>query len=162
MNENKAINLLLKANPIEHYVFEDTKDVRLFNENLKNFVDEYTYGVLQTEKVVSPKEWIIPTKYLEMDIEEYVLNMCNTKEETDRVCLELAMFKWHDLYPLLGLCIYISDIAEERSLILGVGRGSSVSSYVLFLIGIHKVNPLKYNLPLTDFFKEIPIDGKTI
>jgi DNA polymerase III alpha subunit len=34
-----------------------------------------------------------------------------------------------------------------------VGRGSSVASYVLFLIGVHKIDPIKYELPIEEFFK---------
>jgi len=157
MTEDKAVELLLQAKPIEHYAFEDTLDIRKFNTYVDTFVEDYVYGDLHTEEVYSPDEWIIPTKYLDMDIEEYLLSRCDSEEETDRVCLELTMFKIHDLYPLLRLCIYIADLAYEKDIIIGVGRGSSVCSYVLYLIGIHKVNPLKYDLPLTDFFKEIPI-----
>ena len=34
------------------------------------------------------------------------------------------------------------------------GRGSSCSSYVLYLIGVHDVNPIKYDIDFTEFTKE--------
>jgi DNA polymerase III alpha subunit len=42
---------------------------------------------------------------------------------------------------------------RKNKIVWGVGRGSSVASYVLFLIGIHKVNSLKYNLDIKEFLK---------
>ena len=50
---------------------------------------------------------------------------------------------------------YIVDTLRENGIIWGVGRGSSVASYVLFLIGVHKIDSVKYNIPIEEFFKEI-------
>ena len=41
----------------------------------------------------------------------------------------------------------------EKNSSWGVGRGSSVSSYCLYLIGIHMVDSIKYNLDIQEFFK---------
>jgi DNA polymerase III alpha subunit len=35
----------------------------------------------------------------------------------------------------------------------GVGRGSSVASYVLFLIGVHRIDSMKYNLDYKEFLR---------
>jgi DNA polymerase III alpha subunit len=43
---------------------------------------------------------------------------------------------------------------REHGVVWGVGRGSSVASYVLFLIGIHKIDSLYYDLPIDEFLKE--------
>ena len=48
---------------------------------------------------------------------------------------------------------YIIDTLRENNVVWGVGRGSSVASYVLFLLGVHKIDSVKYNLPLEEFFK---------
>jgi DNA polymerase III alpha subunit len=42
---------------------------------------------------------------------------------------------------------------KERNIVWGVGRGSSVASYVLFLIGTHKVDSVKYELDFNEFLK---------
>ena len=42
---------------------------------------------------------------------------------------------------------------RKNNIVWGVGRGSSVSSYVLFLMGVHKVDSMKYNLDIKDFLK---------
>ena len=42
--------------------------------------------------------------------------------------------------------IFLVDTLRQNNVIWGVGRGSSVSSYVLYLIGINRINPMKFNL----------------
>jgi DNA polymerase III alpha subunit len=42
---------------------------------------------------------------------------------------------------------------RANNIVWGVGRGSSVASYVLFLIGIHKVDSLYYDLPIEEFLR---------
>ena len=45
------------------------------------------------------------------------------------------------------------DVSKENNIVLGVGRGSSVASYILYLLGIHKVDSLAYNLDIKEFLK---------
>jgi len=42
---------------------------------------------------------------------------------------------------------------QENKVIWGVGRGSSVASYVLYLIGVHRVNSMYYNLDVGEFLR---------
>jgi DNA polymerase III alpha subunit len=42
---------------------------------------------------------------------------------------------------------------RKNNILWGVGRGSSVASFVLYLIGIHRINSLFYNLPIEEFLK---------
>ena len=42
---------------------------------------------------------------------------------------------------------------KENNIIWGVGRGSSVASYVLFLLGVHKIDSLQYNLNWREFLR---------
>jgi DNA polymerase III alpha subunit len=74
-------------------------------------------------------------------------------EASQRVDMELALYKARNLYSILQLMIYIVDMMRKNSLVWGVGRGSSVASYVLFLIGIHKIDSIKYNLIIEEFLK---------
>jgi DNA polymerase III alpha subunit len=70
-----------------------------------------------------------------------------------RVKTELILYKKLGLYKLLQFLIYLVDIMRENKIVWGVGRGSSVASYVLYLIGIHKINSLKYNLDINEFLR---------
>ncbi len=54
---------------------------------------------------------------------------------------------------LLKTMKYIVDTLRENNIVWGVGRGSSVASYVLFLLGVHKIDSVKYDLPIEEFFK---------
>jgi DNA polymerase III alpha subunit len=44
-------------------------------------------------------------------------------------------------------------VCKENNIVLGVGRGSSVASYVLYLLGVHRVDSLKYDLDIKEFLK---------
>ena len=48
---------------------------------------------------------------------------------------------------------YIVDTLREHNIVWGVGRGSSVASYVLHLLGVHKIDSIKYDIPIGEFFK---------
>ena len=63
------------------------------------------------------------------------------------------MFKDRGLFPVLQLLIYIVDTMRNNNLVWGVGRGSAVSSYVLYILGVHKVNSVKYMLDIQEFLK---------
>ena len=67
--------------------------------------------------------------------------------------MELTMFEERGLFPVIQILIYIVDTMRKHSLVWGVGRGSSVASYVLYILGVHKINSLKYNLDIKEFLK---------
>jgi DNA polymerase III alpha subunit len=67
--------------------------------------------------------------------------------------MELAEFEARKLFPVLQLLIYIIETMRKNSLVWGVGRGSSVASYILYLLGIHKVDSVKYKLDIKEFLK---------
>ena len=73
--------------------------------------------------------------------------------EKDRVKLELKMFLERDMEKFLRFCIYFSDMIKKNNWVVGVGRGSSVASYCLYLLKIHLVDSIKYNLDIKEFLK---------
>jgi DNA polymerase III alpha subunit len=97
--------------------------------------------------------WHMPAEYAEIDIDSWFANKIGTIEQAERVADELALYREGGLYPLLRFLIYIVDLMREHRIVWGVGRGSSVSSYCLFLIGIHKVDSMKFNLDIKEFLK---------
>ena len=99
------------------------------------------------------KNWYIPQEYLDMDIEQYIKNLVKTPEERTRVEYEMQLYKEFGLQNVLKVLKYIIDLMRKNNIVWGVGRGSSVSSYVLFLMGVHKVDSMKYNLDIKDFLK---------
>jgi len=67
--------------------------------------------------------------------------------------MELELYRARNLYPVLQLIIYIVDTLRKHNLVWGVGRGSSVASYVLYLLGVHRVDSHKYTLNIREFLK---------
>ena len=97
--------------------------------------------------------WFMPDNYKNMDIEKYVLMQCKTDEQIERVTIELEEFRQRNLTMLLRQVKYILDTLRSNNIVWGVGRGSSVASLVLHILGVHKIDPIKYNIPLNEFFK---------
>jgi DNA polymerase III alpha subunit len=100
--------------------------------------------------------WNIPREYQELDIEEWVREHSPPWDpEHSRVEQELALYRKHGMIPVLKAMKYIVDTLRANNVVWGVGRGSSVASYVLHIIGVHKIDSVKYKLPIEEFFKEI-------
>jgi len=57
------------------------------------------------------------------------------------------------MFDLLIYLKYLVDTLRSQNIVWGVGRGSSVASYCLYLIGVHKVNSMQYNLDIHEFLK---------
>lgn len=97
--------------------------------------------------------WFIPDLYKSMDVFEYLLSKCSTQEQMERVAEEWILYSDRDLVSLLKLMIYLIQVFRDNGIVWGVGRGSSVSSYILYLIGVHKIDSMKYNLEISEFLK---------
>jgi DNA polymerase III alpha subunit len=97
--------------------------------------------------------WHMPEQYKTMDIAQHVLDSCENQEELQRAGSELLLFQEKDMFMLLRYLKYLVDIMRQHNIIWGVGRGSSTSSFVLFLLGVHKINSMYYDLPIEEFIK---------
>ena len=113
-------------------------------------VDQKTFdGVCQSE-------WFMPDEYKDINVYEYVLGKAKTpcpQHVQDRIWEELDAFKERDMHNLLRYMIYLVDFMRENGIVWGVGRGSSVASYVLYLIGVHKINSIQYGLDWREFLR---------
>lgn len=150
--EQQGIELLYRNKDISDIVFENPTQ---FNQ----FANELDVETLILEANWS-QEFNIPQHYKEIDVEDYVKKLIpngvagtDNAEASQRVEMELALYKARNLYSILQLMIYIVDMMRKNNLVWGVGRGSSVASYVLYLIGVHKINSITYNLDIEEFLK---------
>ena len=110
-------------------------------------VDEKTFdGVCQSE-------WFMPDEYKKLNVHNYILTKELTQEETARAAEELAEFEGRGMINLLRYMIYLVNFMRENNIVWGVGRGSSVASYVLFLIGVHRINSIQYGLDWREFLR---------
>ena len=97
--------------------------------------------------------WYMPQKYYDIDVLQWLLDKCQNNEEKMRVIAEYELFEKKQFIKVLQFLIYFIDTLRANNVVWGVGRGSSVASFCLFLIGVHKINPMLYNLDYTEFLR---------
>lgn len=98
--------------------------------------------------------WFMPSTYAKMDVWTVLVERCTDKAQRDRLALERVEYESRGLNPLLRLMMYLVDEFRTKKIVWGVGRGSSVASFTLYLIGITKINPMKYGLEISEFLKD--------
>jgi DNA polymerase-3 subunit alpha len=97
--------------------------------------------------------WHMPEEYQQLDIAEYILSLCKNEAELQRVGEELLLYQERDLFNLLRFLKYLVDLMTENRVIWGVGRGSSVASFVLYKLGVHRIDSLYYKLDIAEFLR---------
>lgn len=143
-------------------IYLDDNSVDNFNRALKINRDDFQ-GL---KKYIEPIEdiqffdeanqcdWFMPEDKVHHNLVEMLYGMCETEEQRARVDKELELFIQHGMFDLLFYLKYLVDKMREHKIVWGVGRGSSVASYVLYLIGVHKIDSIKYNLDISEFLKD--------
>ena len=99
------------------------------------------------------QHWLMPDDFKSVDIAAHVLSLCKTDAELQRVGEELLLFQERNLFDLLRYLHYLVNVMRDNNIIWGVGRGSSVASYVLYLLGIHRINSMFYDLDPREFLR---------
>jgi len=98
--------------------------------------------------------WFMPDEYKSLDIESWLWEQCPPWDpEHTRLEEELQAYKARNMLDLLRWLKYFVDTCSKEEVLWGLGRGSSVASYVLYLIGVHSINPIKYNLDWQEFLR---------
>ena len=135
-----------------------------------NSAVQETYSGFPTVKVYTPADykeeiplelfhrgqqqtWYMPRAYQDLDIAQHILDLCKTDAELQRVGEELLLYQERDLFNLLRYLKYFVDTMRANSVLWGLGRGSSVASYVLYLLGVHKIDSMFYDLDITEFLR---------
>jgi DNA polymerase III alpha subunit len=97
--------------------------------------------------------WHMPEEYKQLDIAELVISLCDTPEKLQRAGHELLLYQERGLFDLLRYLKYLVDVMRDNHVIWGVGRGSSVASYVLYLLGVHRIDSMYYDLNAQEFLR---------
>lgn len=123
-------------------------------ETLYSALDKLTMSIEDFDEM-NQNNWFIPDEYKNIDLHKYCLDRC-ADEVVDcaRVCEELYAFEKRGLDDLLRYIIYLVDFMRANDIVWGVGRGSSVASFVLYIIGIHRINSIQYELDWREFLRE--------
>jgi DNA polymerase III alpha subunit len=153
---------LLYKNPsatLDHLIVENPE---LYNDAIKHFYLElfplkkyHETNDLSIEEFDAQNiaNWHMPDEYKKLDIVSYIVTLCNTDLELDRVAQELLLYEQRNLFDLLRFLKYMVDLFKKHNVVYGIGRGSSTASYVLYLIGVHKINSITYDLDIKEFLK---------
>ena len=148
-NITEVIEGIKKHGPdiLEHCVLDDAN---IYLERIEKEFLNYP----KPKKSIDSNNWFMPDNYKKIDIEKFVLDACTTEEYKQRAQIELEEFSKRNLTMLLKQVKYIVDTLRKNNIVWGVGRGSSVASLVLHILGVHKIDPIKYDIPLNEFFKK--------
>ena len=148
-NITEVIEGIKKHGPdiLEHCVLDDAN---IYLERIEKEFLNYP----KPKTSIDSNNWFMPDSYKEIDIEKFVLDACTTEEYKQRAQIELEEFSKRNLTMLLKQVKYIVDTLRKNNIVWGVGRGSSVASLVLHILGVHKIDPIKYDIPLNEFFKQ--------
>lgn len=149
-----------KITNLDKIFLEDAEELEKFNAAVKENYDKMGEMQIYRPPTTSIEEfdqqnqshWFMPADYCP-NLVEYLYGCCTTDEQRDRVSQELELYIQHGMYDLLHYLKYLVDTMREHKVVWGVGRGSSVASYVLYLIGVHKVDSIKYELDIHEFLK---------
>jgi DNA polymerase III alpha subunit len=120
-----------------------------------NFLEPYeTHFETNEYDAACQSNWNMPEEYKLLDIEQWILEQSPPWDPNfTRVKEELEVYKARNMLDLLRWLKYFVDTCSKENIVWGVGRGSSVASYVLYLIGIHSIDSIKYNLDWREFLR---------
>jgi DNA polymerase III alpha subunit len=135
----------------------DLETAALILEDVPGFIeyDKYAEENLTVAEFDhrNQQDWFMPQEYKQLDIAKHVLDLCQNEAELQRVGEELLLYQERNLFDLLRYLKYLVDVMQTNHMIWGVGRGSSVASYVLYLLKVHRVNSMFYDLDPAEFLR---------
>ncbi|AXH72812.1 MAG: DNA polymerase III alpha subunit [Caudoviricetes sp.] len=159
--DDQIVNMKMCGININNFCITSEEDV-IQNNNFKSKVDSDIEKLQSYKKSTIPideyfndikKNFIIPQSYLDIDLYNYLLSTCNDIVETKRIEYEYSIIVDREMVDFFKCIIYLVDFFRDNDILWGLGRGSSVSSFALYKIGIHKINSIKFNLDCHEFFK---------
>lgn len=152
---NQGIIELAYQDKLDHAIFEWQNLVSKDQfARVSRYLDNWPFEFKSTD--AAARKWFTPNGYQEINLNEYVLSRCKNDVQMRRAMDELAIIDHLQAEHIFKHLIYLVDKWRSENRVWGVGRGSSVSCFVLYLIGINKINPLDYDLSMTEFFKIDP------
>jgi DNA polymerase III alpha subunit len=163
MKIDKFGNAIYEDKDLVEIIYSDKEHLleKIYTENIKDFKnlptkkinpDIYNISIKEFDQVCQ-NEWFMPDEYKNFNIVEFVLNQTTNEEQYQRTVEELTEYENRNMLNLLRWLKYIVDTCRLNNIVWGVGRGSSVSSYVLYLLGVHRIDSVKYDLDWKEFLR---------
>ncbi len=157
----RAFELLMGGQDITRLLVEDGDDVRLHNATCQTY-DKIEFRLTppsdpgctaEEEHARRSSSWLIPEEFKSLDVRSILIDQCGTEEEVVRIHEEMDLYEARGLLPMLRAMMSLVAHFRANGVVWGVGRGSSVASYVLYRIGITRINPMQYGLRIQEFLR---------
>jgi DNA polymerase III alpha subunit len=104
--------------------------------------------------------WTTPEPFASMDIGEalaegFLRRGLDPRDDryVDRALFELSEMDRRGMFPLVRHVCWMMDDWRKRGVVWGVGRGSSCASLVLYIIGLHEIDPVEWDIPIDEFLR---------
>jgi DNA polymerase III alpha subunit len=159
-NESDLVNMVMRGSTVEQLsgmLVEPEVNLSAAATYLQQIPKLVEYAVTDMSvaefDALNQSSWHMPDEYRHLDIAEYILSLCNSDAQLQRCGQELLLFQERNLFDLLRYLKYLVDLMRSHHMIWGVGRGSSVASYVLYLLGVHKIDSMFYDLDVREFLR---------
>ena len=160
-DEEDVVNMVMRGQPLADLnglIVQpaiDLETAALILDDVPKFInyDELAAESLEEFDHRCQNNWHMPDEYQQLDIAAHVIAMCDTPEKLQRVGHELLLYQERGLFDLLRYLKYLVDVMRDNHVIWGVGRGSSTASYVLYLLGVHQIDSIYYDLDVSEFLR---------
>jgi len=157
--------LLHGSSPTEIRVTQDSWEIQQFNFNC----DEGDEIKFNNDEVKLDTSWNLPEDWASLTIDQVqhlivdkatdVISRSNYTEAQvskaySRIEKEIKEIEKRNMMDFLKTIMYVLDTFKKNDICWGVGRGSSCASYVLFVLGLHVVDCVKFGVPMEEFFHD--------
>lgn len=154
--------LLLGVPASKLRVTELDSDIEKFNFQV---APEDQVSPVSNEPIELNMDWSIPEPWLSLDLDTYIMDQYferiwpqhdadMEKKAIQRIADELEQVRARGMVEFMRTVIYILHVLRQKNVVWGVGRGSSCASYLLFIIGLHVVDCVAFDVPMEEFFHE--------
>jgi len=156
-----VVDMALDDKDFSHLITVPHPDIAKYHldHNTINDARQWTDDGVPKGPSQNTYEWTYPESYKKLDVEEYCLDMMivlgldESLEYVDRMSIELQKIQEKEMEPFIRCMIWITDVFRKNNMVWGLGRGSSCASLIMYIIGVNKVDPIRYDIPMEEFYK---------
>lgn len=155
------LTLALDGVKFDHLPYVHHPDILLFHKlhGTTKTARRWVNDGIPSEPDLETFSWVTPESYNQIDVPEYCIDMLTHRglqddpDYVNRLELELERVEQTGMADFIRCLLWITDTMRENNIPWGLGRGSSCASLVMFLIGVNKVDPVRYDIPMEEFYK---------
>jgi len=152
---NGLLQLARDGRDFHNYLVEFNEYTSVYNRFGTNKLKEFTETDVDAEFTY---DWNTPEPFASDDIEsKCAIRLSELKLDNEiyinRLSFELIEIEKRHMTDLIRHLLYMINHFITNDVVWGVGRGSSCASLVLFLLGINKIDPIKYDIPVSEFLR---------